>query len=245
MEQAQEKGVRPIFAIALYALAFRVFSALLAFYTNIVFPLYQPEQFTMSGQTSPFWDAFTRYDSGWYLDIARNGYRYVAGGRGNIAFFPVYPLLMRYVGRAFGRRSGDLYLGGIVVSWVAFVLAIVVMFSLARLDLPRRRAERAVLLTAIFPFAFFYGVVYTERMFLLTTVATIYAFRRRRWVLGGLCGAVATATRVNGILMLPALAWIAWRSAEPVRRDRVMAVVGLALVASGLGLYCLYVYRLS
>src|SRR3979490_1289501 len=77
----QEKEVRSLFAIALYALAFRVFSALLAFYANVVFPLYPPEQFTMSGNTSPFWDAFTRYDSGWYFDIARNGYRYVAGGR--------------------------------------------------------------------------------------------------------------------------------------------------------------------
>jgi len=231
--------------LALYALAFRVFSALLAFYANVVFPLYQPEQFTMSGKTSPFWDAFARYDSGWYFNIARNGYRYVAGGRGNIAFFPVYPLLMRYVGRAFGRRAGDLYLGGIVVSWVAFVLAMVVMFSLARLDLPRRRAERAVLLTAIFPFAFFYGVVYTEAVFLLFTVATFYCFRTRRWALGGVCGGLATATRVNGLLMLPSLAWLAWRSAEPTARDRVLAMAGLLLAACGIGAYCLYIYQLS
>ena len=231
--------------IALYALAFRVFSALLAFYANVVFPLYQPEQFTMSGKTSPFWDAFTRYDSGWYFDIARNGYRYVADGRGNIAFFPVYPLLMRYVGRAFGRRAGDLYLGGIVVSWVAFVLAMVVMFWLARLDLPRRRAERAVLLTAIFPFAFFYGVAYTEALFLFFTVASFYCFRTRRWVLGGVCGGLATATRANGILMLPSLAWIAWRSAEPTARDRALAIVGLVLVGCGVGAYSLYIYQLS
>ena len=171
--------------------------------------------------------------------------RYVAGGRGNIAFFPVYPLLMRYVGRAFGRRSGDLYLGGIVVSWVAFVLAMVVMFSLARLDLPRRRAERAVLLTAIFPFAFFYGVVYTEAVFLLFTVASFYCFRTRRWVLGGVCGGLATATRVNGVLMLPSLAWIAWRSAEPTARDRALAIGGLLLVPCGIGAYSLYIYHLS
>jgi mannosyltransferase PIG-V len=231
--------------LALYALAFRVFSALLAFYANVVFPLYQPEQFTMSGKTSPFWDAFTRYDSGWYFDIARNGYRYVADGRGNIAFFPVYPLLMRYVGRAFGRRAGDLYLGGIVVSWVAFVLAMVVMFSLARLDLSRRRAERAVLLTAIFPFAFFYGVAYTEALFLFFTVASFYCFRTRRWVLGGVCGGLATATRANGILMLPSLAWIAWRSAEPTARDRALAIAGLVLVGCGVGAYSLYIYQLS
>ena len=231
--------------LALYALAFRVFSALLAFYTNVVFPLYQPAGFTMWGNPSPLWDPFARYDSGWYYDIARNGYRYVAGGRGNIAFFPVYPLLMRYIGRAFGRHPGDLYLGGIVVSWAAFALAMVAVAALARLDLPRRRAERAALLTAIFPFAFFYGVVYTEALFLLFTVASFYGFRTRRWVLGGICGGLATATRPNGILMLPALAWIAWCSAEPSARDRALAVIGLILVACGVGAYSVYIYQLS
>jgi hypothetical protein len=231
--------------LALYALAFRVFSALLAFYASVVFPLYQPEQFTKAGKTSPFWDAFTRYDSGWYFDIARNGYRYVAGGRGPIAYFPVYPLLMRYVGRLFGPRPNDVYLGGIVVSWTAFVLAMVALVALARLDLPQRRAERAALLAAIFPFAFFFGAVYTEALFLLFTVVSFYGFRTRRWALGGVCGGLATATRPTGIMMLPALMWIAWRSAEPTRRDRALASFGLVLVACGVGAYSFYIYQLS
>ena len=56
------------------------------------------------------------------------------------------------------------------MSWVSFVLAMVVLYRLAALDLPRRRAERAVLLTAIFPFSFFFGAVYTESTFLLFTL---------------------------------------------------------------------------
>ena len=123
-----------------------------------------------SAETSPFWDPFTRYDSGWYYDIARNGYdasTAVAGGRSNIAFFPVYPMLMRHVGRLFGRTQGDVFLGGILVAWLSFVLAMVALYYLARLDLPRRGAERAVLLTAIFPFAFFFGVAYSESTFFI------------------------------------------------------------------------------
>src|SRR5207249_8690012 len=178
------------------------------------------EGFTMFGRPSPFWDPFTRWDSGWLSGIARNGYAYVAGGRNNLAYFPMYPLLMRYVGRLFGRTSADVYLGGIVVSWAAFILAMVALYYLARLDVPARRAERAVLLTAIFPFAFFFGVVYTESLFLLLTIVSFYGFRTRQWIVGGIAGALATATRVNGILMLPALVWLAWRTAEPTRRDR-------------------------
>ena len=56
----------------------------------------------------------------------------------------------------------------------------VVLYRLAALDLPRRRAERAVLLTAIFPFSFFFGAVYTESTFLLFTLLRFYGFRTRQ-----------------------------------------------------------------
>jgi len=232
------------------ALGFRLVSAFVALCANLAFPLdhHLPNQSTMWGRPSPFWDAFTRHDSGWYFDIARNGYDAagaVAGGRSNIAFAPVYPLLMRYVGRVFGRAPGDLYLGGILVSWVTFVAAMVVLYRLAALDLPRRRAERAVLLTAIFPFSFFFGAVYTESTFLLFTLLAFYGFRTRRWALGGIAGAIATGTRVTGILMWPALAWIAWRSVAPTKPDRLAASAALAVATLGFAGYCAYIYSLT
>jgi hypothetical protein len=238
--------------IALAALGFRVLSAILAFLVNVTFPAYQASQVTMFDRPSPFWDAFIRYDAGWYYQIARNGYGFVAGGpsvgvgkAGKIAFFPAYPLLMRYAGRLFGSAPADVYFGGILVAWTSFALAMIALFHLARLDLPPRRAERAVLLTAVFPFAFFFGLVYTESLFLLLTVLSFYGFRTRRWWLGGAAGALATATRVNGILMLPALAWIAWRAAPPTLRDRGRAAGGVLLVTAGVAAYSIFVYRLS
>lgn len=240
--------------IAAFAIAVRLFSAALALVANVVFPDAQREQFTVFSTPSPLWDAFARYDSGWYQQIARSGYQYTPGGRSTIAFFPAYPFLMRHVGRLFGPQPSDLYLGGLVVSWLAFVLAMTGLYALARLDLPRFRAERAVVLAAVFPFAFFFGAVYTEALFLASIVWCFYAFRTDRFVLGGLAGAVATATRVNGILVLPALAWIAWRrcrdlnasgDVERARRTTLAAVAGLLLVTTGIGAYCLYIWRLT
>jgi hypothetical protein len=238
--------------IAAAALAFRAFSALLAFVINVAFPLDRPEPVTMFGRPSPFWDPFTRYDSGWYYQIARYGYLFVVGGPsvgvgkpGKIAYFPLYPLLMRYAGRLFGRTGLAVYLGGILVSWAAFVLAMVALFHLAERDVAGDEAEKGVLLAAIFPFGFFFGMVYTESLFLLLMVVSIHEFRRRRWVVGGVFGALATATRVNGILMLPALAWFAWRGAGPDTRDRVLAATGLVLAGCGVAAYSLYVYQLS
>lgn len=234
------------------ALGFRVLSAIIALLVNLSFPLQQREQFTVFESTSPFWDTFARYDSGWYYQIATNGYTFVPGGPsagigkpGKIAFFPLYPVSMQYTGRLFGHARSDVYFGGILVSWMSFIAASVALFFLARLDLNRRQAERTVLLTAIFPFSFFFGMVYTEALFLLLTVLSFYGFRTRHWILGGLAGALATATRVNGILMLPVLAWIAYRTAQPTARDRLLAAAGLLLVAGGVGAYSLYVYHLS
>ena len=240
--------------IAAFAIAFRLFSAGLALVSNVVFPDAQREQFTVFSSPSPFWDAFARYDSGWYQQIARSGYQYTPGGRSTIAFFPAYPFLMRHVGRLFGPRPSDLYIGGLVVSWLAFVLAMIGLYYLARLDLTRARAERAVVLAAVFPFAFFFGAVYTEALFLAAVVWCIYAFRTDRFLLGGLAGAVATATRVNGVLILPALAWIGWQryrematagDGDRARRTAIAAAAGVLLAAAGIGAYSLYIWRLT
>jgi hypothetical protein len=291
-----DRGLRNGLRIAGWALAFRIVSSILALFVVLTFPLDRnvPPQSSVWGNPSPFWDAFARHDAGWYFDIARKGYDFsgaMAGGRSNIAYAPVYPMLMRYVGRIFGRSPGDIYLGGIVVSWLAFVLAMVALARLAALDLSslsrgsdftpadlsRRSAvgakaddlpdaERAALLTAIFPFSCFFGAVYTESTFLLFTVLSFYCFRTRRWAAAGVCGALATATRVTGILMWPALAWTAWRAlgAGPERaqagervegrkgelaqgvasmRDVIGATLALVVAALGFGGYCFFVYQ--
>jgi hypothetical protein len=76
-------------------------------------------------------------------------------------------------------------------------------------------------------------------------VLSFHEFRARRWIPGGVFGALATATRVNGILMLPALGWLAWRGAGPDARDRALAAVGLVIAVCGVGAYSVYVYHLS
>jgi hypothetical protein len=157
---------------------------------------------------------------------------------------------MRHVGRLFGPTPSDIYFGGILISWLAFIAAMVGLYRLASMDVPEEDSRRAVLLAMVFPFAFFFGVVYTEALFLASTIGAFYFFRTRRWIAGGLFGAVATATRVNGIVMWPALAWVVVRELRKMAgkaktRDRVLAVAGLLLVGAGIGGYSLYVYTLT
>ena len=129
--------------IALAALGFRLVSALLALLVNVTFPLHQREQLTVFDRTSPFWDTFARYDSGYYEGIAWSGYAPAAGGRSNIAYFPVYPMLIRAVGRLFERHHSIFYISGIAISWVCFVLAMVALYYLGASRSPARSAPSA------------------------------------------------------------------------------------------------------
>jgi Gpi18-like mannosyltransferase len=220
--------------------AIRVATALVAFLINVTFPLDQREQFTVFERTHYFWDTFARYDSGWYQMIASHGYAWAPGGRSNIAFFPAYPLIMGALGRLLGGTQSDVYFAGIVVSWVCSIGAAGFVYAVARLDLTADRAWHAVLLTFVFPFAFFFGVVYSEGLFLLGLSAAIYGLRTRRWLLGAVAGAVMTATRVNGIMALPALVWIAWRAAGDDRSTRVTALAAAGATSLGFLAFCLY-----
>ena len=92
----------------------RRFSALIAFPPTCRFRSIRIRASASSAPDHLFWDAFARYDAGWYHGIASQGYIYGAGGRNNLAFFPVYPLLMRAGGWLLGGRQQDFYFAGIV-----------------------------------------------------------------------------------------------------------------------------------
>lgn len=227
------------------ALAFRCVASFVSFLATITIPNYQNQGFSVFRTPTTFWDWFARYDSGWYHGIASDGYAWVPGGRSNLAFFPLYPTLMRYVGRLFGGQQYDFYIAGVVISWLSFILAIALIYRLARLDLTHEQALRATTYAAVLPGAYFFGVVYTESLFLLALVGTVLALRSRRWLWAAIAGAAMTATRVNGVMFLPALTIIAWRSSTPNRRDRTAAIAAVAAASLGIGLYSFYNYRLS
>lgn len=239
------RGSALVVRLVAFALAIRLVSALLAFLSNAAFPLDQREQFTVFGRTHVFWDSFARYDSGWYWGIARDGYRFVEGGRSNLAFFPVYPTAMKLTGDLMGGRPRHFIYAGIVVSWAMFAIGLIMFHRLAREDLGDEGAWRAVVLASVFPFAFFFGVVYSESTFFALIVTSFFGFRTQRWWLGGVAGALAVCTRVNGIMALPALVWLAWQAAGQDRAARLRAAAALGTICAAFGAWCFYVYTLS
>ena len=104
---------------------------------------------------------------------------------------------------------------------------------------------RTTIYAAVFPSAYFFGVVYSEALFLLTLVGAALAFRTKHWKLAALAAAAMTATRVNGVMFLPALLWLGWRAAGSSSRDRAWAAGATAAGLVGIGAYSWFNYQIS
>ena len=75
-------------------------------------------------------------------------------------------------------------------------------------------ANRSVFYLSIFPTTLFLFAVYSESLYLLLTVAAFLLAVRGRWGWAGVVVGLAALTRVSGVILLPALAILAWRSAD-------------------------------
>jgi hypothetical protein len=136
--------------------------------------------------------AFVRWDSGWYAQIAREGYSYAVGTQSSVAFFPAYPLSMR----ALSLTGLNTYVSGMLLSALCGVLGIVVFYHWAKAIKPEGSALAATSLLALYPFAFYlYGVVYSDSLFLLLATGAFLAVEKRALHWAILLGALATATR--------------------------------------------------
>ena len=163
-----------------------------------------------------------RWDAGWYLQIATDGYRWDPDSRQqqNVAFFPALPVLMRFVGRLLGGDALAALWAGVLVSNAAFALALVYLYRLARTrGADDARAGVVVWFVAAYPFAVFYGAVYTEGLFLLASVAAFWHASEGRWGRAAAWGLLAGFTRPNGAFLSVPLAFMAcaeaWRARSP------------------------------
>ena len=156
-----------------------------------------------------------RWDTGWYLGVAIEGYAWAparATVQQNIAFFPVYPMLMRYGSLFLGRET---MWTGVLISWLAFFAALVYLYRFTRDRWDDERAGVAISLLACYPFAFFFSTAYTESLFLLTMIGACYHFERGELWKASFWGVIAGLTRPNGCLLSVVLGLMALRPLWP------------------------------
>src|SRR5215207_11371399 len=205
--------------------------ALLLLYAVQAFVVWKNERVGSFYDWLAIWN---RWDAPHYLDIARTGY--VAGGVESrwIVFFPLYPWLVR----AAAVLLRDELLAAFFVSGLASVAAGLLLYGLARADgEPEEVARGAVFYLLVFPTAYFLHIGYNESLFLALALGAFLAARSRCWWAAGLLGGLAALARLNGLLLLPALAFEAWEEYRSAGRRARAEWLWLLLVGAGFGVY--------
>lgn len=201
------------------------------------------------------WNLPARWDTGWYLGVAIEGYQFTPtriAQQQNIAFFPLYPMLMRYGSLLLGR---EVMWTGVLISWVSFFAALVYLYRFARERFDDEAATAGIALLACYPFALFFSTAYTEALFLLTAVAACYHFERNELWKAGAWGLLAGLSRPNGALLSVVLALIAVRPMWTTVRARRLQlgdwigtadrIAVAAMPGIGMLLYSTYIFFLT
>ena len=145
---------------------------------------------------------------------------------------------------------------------VAVICALVYVYVLARDHLDEEQSSIALWFLAAYPFAFFYGAVYTESLFLLSAAGAFYHLSHRQLVRAGVWGLVAGLTRANGCLLCVPLAlmaispWLpsaveraAGASGDASAKDRITKVLpklaAAAMPCVGTMIYSAFVWTLT
>src|SRR5262249_10914904 len=162
-----------------------------------------------------------------YLAIANDGYP--ADDARRAAFFPLYPLLVRFADAIIGSPV----IAGALVSLACFAAALVVLQRLTEIELGAPAARASVWAGALFPGAVFFSAVYSEALYLALSVGCVYAARTNRWAWAGCLGALGAATRSAGVLLIVPLA-VMWLARPDGRARRLRDAAWIAVVPVGL-----------
>lgn len=187
-------------AILKYFLIWQVLIVFVVMVAGNLIPLRPSDTFlgaSISGYLqNPLLNFRSNFDGVHYVLIATHGYNF-----GQQAFFPLYPSLIRAIYHLFESPI----LAGVLISSIAFLLALYFLNRLILLDCPPRVAKWTIWLLLAFPTSFFFSAVYTEGLFFLLVVLSFYLVRTGHPWLGSISAAFAGYTRLIGIFLLPAL----------------------------------------
>src|SRR5918995_3762007 len=183
---------------------------------------------------------WSHWDGEHYVTLAMDGY---LNPPDNVspAFFPLYPLLMRFFAELFGGPMSKeaLSVWGPLISLLFLPFAFYFIYHIALEGWGEPVAKGTVLVLAFFPTTFFLNAAYTESLFLALSAGSLWAIRvRKDLLLACSLAALAAATRNVGIfLVVPLLyEWI-----KDIERFRWRGIY-LLLAPGGLLAYMGYLW---
>ncbi|MDQ2673764.1 MAG: glycosyltransferase family 39 protein, partial [Chloroflexota bacterium] len=201
-----------------------------------------------AGRVPDLLEPWHRWDAPHYTDVAIWGYMahdpgtlsypgYRQDFPGDldlyIVFFPLFPWLTAAINAVIAAPVAAAF----IVGTIASLFVAPMLYRLVRADLGASVARWSSGLLLVFPTAYFLHIGYTESLFLALSFATLWLARTSRWWAAGALGALAALTRVNGLVLIPALAVEAWLQWRVHRRLEAGPMVAMAAVALGFAIY--------
>jgi len=158
--------------------------------------------------------SFAGFDGVHYLVIAERGYK----SAGMIqAFFPVWPLILDFGHSTISQLgikqlntiSWGLFLNGLILPILLFTWHTFVHAIYPELVSPKKKWLPTLLLLS-FPTSLFFFALYSEALFLTLVLGSFLAAHTKNWKLAIVLTIVASATRIVGVLLVPALLLEFW-----------------------------------
>ncbi|WP_436840325.1 hypothetical protein [Streptomyces flavofungini] len=171
------------------------------------------------------------WDCDWYLKIAAHGYADTLGhtfDTNNLAFFPLFPLLIRAGDALLPAPRGGV---GLALAVGCSFLAAWGIFKVGDRLHGRRAGVLLVTLWACLPVALVQWMGYTESLFTALAAWSLYAVLTGRWVWAGALAALAGLTRPTGIAVAAAVSVTALLALR--RRFDARALTGALLAPLG------------
>ncbi len=185
------------------------------------FPYYQ-ERLIATKLPHFIW-SFGNFDGVHYLGIAKEAY----AAQYTQAFFPLYPILIKSVSFL---TFGNLLVSALLISNISFLASLLIFYKLITQVHGEKIAFWSVLFLLSFPTSFFFGAAYTEGIFFLLVVSSFYFAQRGKIWRASIFGALASATRLVGIFLAPALFF----------KNGIKSQIPLLLVPAGLIAYMIF-----
>src|SRR6266480_5116349 len=154
--------------------------------------------------------SWNRWDAANYTRIGQFGYQTIY----DTAFFPLFPWLIKGIAFLFGNNG---YIAiGMLLSNLALLGALFVLYQIASDILGEQVGRRTLLYLCIFPTAFFFFAAYNESLFLFLTASSFLAMRRQKWWLAAILGFFAALTRAAGLLLVIPYLYELWITRERI-----------------------------
>jgi hypothetical protein len=152
-------------------------------------------------------DAGVRNDALWYASVVQHGYTFSTAHTSSIAFYPVYPILVKLVSLVLA----NVYVAGMVTSTLCLLAAVPLLNAWMAQHGLGHKAPLALTCMLLFPWSVFYAAMYSESLFLLLALGTFLWYERGAWTQSSACAFLLALSRPNGVIVALALLLMFYR----------------------------------